>query len=381
MAGKRWTKEEEEKLTELVPLVESVEEVAKELPDRTKSSIQTKIERLGLKLKGQRIEWTEEEEQLLREHYPNCSEVKEIMYLFPKRTEQSVKRKADRIRKEEGIELNTTYKWNKEDTDFLIKNCNFYTNEELAELIGKTKSSIINRLNETGTKRSKEYRSKAQTAENNHFYGHKHKKETKDILIVKWAERKLDPNWKHPWTGREHSKESKETISKQKKEWYKKNNHPMLGKNHSEQSKQNMRVPHHMTKESSDSIRRAVMERNPFGKHIKYEAKNGNVINLDSSYELRIAVRLDELNYDWERNKTKVRIQWFDENNDEHYYYPDFIIWYNGEIYIVEAKGEHLLELYSTTAKAKAAEEEFGKRFLMVSDKEISNFEQNEWFN
>jgi hypothetical protein len=44
---------------------------------------------------------------------------------------------------------------------------------------------------------------------------------------------------------------------------------------------------------------------------------------LDSSWELALAIRLDELNIKWIRPE---RIMWIDKNNLKRSYYPDFYL-------------------------------------------------------
>ena len=140
-----------------------------------------------------------------------------------------------------------------------------------------------------------------------------------------------------------------------------------------------MHKPHNMTEEGKETLRKSVMERR-FKTHIDYTRRNGLIEHFDSSYELRIAIRCDELKYDWTRNHSKIRVKWIDENNSEHYYYPDFTIWFEGKEYIVEAKGEHLLDLNTTKRKLKAGKKLWGNKFLMVSESDISFFEHHNWF-
>lgn len=58
-------------------------------------------------------------------------------------------------------------------------------------------------------------------------------------------------------------------------------------------------------------------------KNIYYKSKNGNTIILESSWEEKIAIFLDELNIKWERPKP---LKWFDNNLKEHLYYSDFYL-------------------------------------------------------
>lgn len=77
-----------------------------------------------------------------------------------------------------------------------------------------------------------------------------------------------------------------------------------------------------------------------FGGHtskrrIFFEKKNGDVIYLQSSFEIRFAQILEELNISWERPDPLV---WIDSNGIDHKYYPDFKI---GDIYI-DTKNDYL---------------------------------------
>jgi predicted nucleic acid-binding Zn ribbon protein len=59
-------------------------------------------------------------------------------------------------------------------------------------------------------------------------------------------------------------------------------------------------------------------------KNIEYFNKWVNEsVNLESSWELRVAERLDELNIEWVRPKY---LKWMDSTNTERLYYPDFYL-------------------------------------------------------
>ena len=55
----------------------------------------------------------------------------------------------------------------------------------------------------------------------------------------------------------------------------------------------------------------------------KYIQKDGTIINLDSSWEEALAIRLDELNVNWIRPNP---IKWIDNNGITHNYFPDFYL-------------------------------------------------------
>lgn len=66
-----------------------------------------------------------------------------------------------------------------------------------------------------------------------------------------------------------------------------------------------------------------------------FKKNNGDEIYLQSSYEIRFAEILEELNIFWER---PAPLKWVDDNNVDHRYYPDFKV---GNIYI-DTKNSYL---------------------------------------
>lgn len=56
---------------------------------------------------------------------------------------------------------------------------------------------------------------------------------------------------------------------------------------------------------------------------IFFEKKNGEVVYLQSSYEIKFASILEELQIEWTRPSPLV---WIDSNGEDHKYYPDFKI-------------------------------------------------------
>jgi hypothetical protein len=66
-----------------------------------------------------------------------------------------------------------------------------------------------------------------------------------------------------------------------------------------------------------------------------FKKKNGDVVYLQSSYEIRFAQILEDLNIEWSR---PIPLKWIDENGADHKYYPDFKI---GNIYI-DTKNDYL---------------------------------------
>lgn len=47
---------------------------------------------------------------------------------------------------------------------------------------------------------------------------------------------------------------------------------------------------------------------------------------MDSSWEVKLAIWMDEKNIIWDRNKKRHQFIWTDSNNKKHRYYPDFYI-------------------------------------------------------
>ena len=71
-------------------------------------------------------------------------------------------------------------------------------------------------------------------------------------------------------------------------------------------------------------------------KQIYFEKKDGNVVYLQSSYEIRFAEILEQLDIVWERPPP---FKWVDDVGVNHRYYPDFKI---GDIFI-DTKNDFLV--------------------------------------
>lgn len=90
--------------------------------------------------------------------------------------------------------------------------------------------------------------------------------------------------------------------------------------------------------------------KNEFGgkrnsKRYKY-TNNGEIITLDSTYELKVAESLDKNNIKWIRPKFML---WTDKNGKQHRYYPDFYLTeYN--VYL-DPKNDYLLKIDSEKIK------------------------------
>lgn len=101
-------------------------------------------------------------------------------------------------------------------------------------------------------------------------------------------------------------------------------------------------------------------------KHLSYSKKDGTLVKIQGSWELKFVRFLDEKNINWERNKLGYKYIF---ENKEHIYFPDFLLTDN-ETYI-EVKGYQ-------TSKDNAKWNQFPKKLLIVKKKEIENL--NSWF-
>ena len=70
-------------------------------------------------------------------------------------------------------------------------------------------------------------------------------------------------------------------------------------------------------------------------KRLNFIKKNGDVVHLQSSYEIEFATLLEELDIDWER---PAPLTWFDDDGIDHRYYADFKV---GNVYI-DTKNDYL---------------------------------------
>lgn len=61
------------------------------------------------------------------------------------------------------------------------------------------------------------------------------------------------------------------------------------------------------------------------GGETNYQKNRYKDIYFDSSWEVEIAKRMDEIGIRWERNK-KINFTWTDEAGETHRYYPDFYL-------------------------------------------------------
>lgn len=129
------------------------------------------------------------------------------------------------------------------------------------------------------------------------------------------------------------TKNAKEKIAKTK-----------IGKKHSIEHKK--KISESVRSSYTDEMRRVKSElaiKNEFGgtisgRVIEYD-HFGEKVNLQSSYELKVAKSLDENNIKWIRPKYFF---WNDCNNKKHRYYPDFYL-IDYDVYL-DPKSDYLIE-------------------------------------
>lgn len=105
-----------------------------------------------------------------------------------------------------------------------------------------------------------------------------------------------------------------------------------------------------------------------FGGHtskhrIFFQKNNGEIIYLQSSFEIQFAEILEKLNIIWERPKPFI---WVDKNNISHRYYPDFKI---NNIY-VDTKNDYLALI--DKPKIEAVKKQNNIDLRIVTEKQIN---------
>jgi hypothetical protein len=146
-------------------------------------------------------------------------------------------------------------------------------------------------------------------------------------------------------------------MSQSALEHYQTNDGHFKGGHHSVEVREWMSKPRDWTPEGKQALREARMSSpgGGYGNWQSYTTKSGEEVWLQSSYEMRVAKAFDQYRYEWERITTQVAIPWVDADGTEHMYYPDFSVRHEGIWYVVEVKGEHLMEMDDVQRKASAA--------------------------
>lgn len=115
---------------------------AKYLPNRTASGIHAKAQRMGL---FKREDWTEEEDKVLIDNYDKMFRW-QLCELFPQRTKNSVFNRIISL----GLSGGQGYAYRKEDDDFIIKNYETMSDEEIGKVLHRATKSIKQRRNDLG---------------------------------------------------------------------------------------------------------------------------------------------------------------------------------------------------------------------------------------
>ena len=166
----------------------------------------------------------------------------------------------------------------------------------------------------------------ANKGENNPRYGKHFSFETKQKISKVHKGKKLT---------REHKQKLSKATKGRKlsKKWKQKIGEAMKGRKRmpfSKETKQKMSKIKKNHWQNGDYDDRSICYPN-----IKYKKKEGNIIYLDSSWELEIAKSLDENDIRWLRPTVKNghSFRWVDENGNQHTYFPDFYL-LNYNIYL-----------------------------------------------
>lgn len=119
------------------------------------------------------------------------------------------------------------------------------------------------------------------------------------------------------------------------------------------------------SKETLEKFRQAALKREFGGttssKKFTFIKNDGEEIKLQSSYEVKFAKILDNLNIEWERPKF---FWWIDFENKKHRYYPDFKI---GNIYI-DTKNDYLAEKDKPKIEAVKIQNKIDLRIVTLKD-------------
>lgn len=123
------------------------------------------------------------------------------------------------------------------------------------------------------------------------------------------------------------------------------------------------------TEETKQKLREAAYK-NKLGGHtskkqIYYHMKNGDVVYLQSSYEIRLAKILDELGICWSRPEF---LFWVDDKGIQHRYYPDFLV---DDLYL-DTKNDYLAKLDARKIELVAQQNDIK---LLILTEELINKE------
>lgn len=313
--------------------------------------------------------WKNEDVELLKVKFFEVDKENDLASFFPDRTLTSV------IHKVRSLKLLRRKTWNEDEEKILAENYPIKSSGELGKLIPRwTENEIVYKAQSMKLTKTSDYRSNSVKGEKNSYYGHTHNEQVREHLKDVWTERKTKEGWKNKWSGQPHTEETKKQLSVialNSPNW----NRPCLkGSKLSEEWKLKLCHPKVWTEEGKQRIRDGVMSKphGGYGIWTDYTRKDGRIVKLQSSYEVRLAQAMDKWNLKWERLGTQVRIPYIDKDGQARMHYPDFEVESN---YIFEAKGEHLLENdENTKLKIQAGKKAYGKRYKVFTLSTINKF-------
>ena len=119
--------------------------------------------------------------------------------------------------------------------------------------------------------------------------------------------------------------------------------------------------------------RRTKRKKRLWSKSSKYKKKDGTILEMDSTWEVIMAMRLDELNIQWERDEN-MKLPYFAKSGRKRNYIPDFYL-PDFDAYL-EVKG-YLTE--SAKHKMKSVNETNDVKIIMLNSLiEIASFSEKD---
>ena len=113
----------------------------------------------------------------------------------------------------------------------------------------------------------------------------------------------------------------------------------------------------------SEHAKRRMLGGHTSKQKLYFQKRNGDIVYLQSSYEIRFAKLLEQCNFDWSR---PAPLPWIDAAGVHHRYYPDFLI---GSIYI-DTKNDFLI--IKDEVKIKAVRDQNNVDLRIVSNVNIT---------
>jgi hypothetical protein len=126
---------------------------------------------------------------------------------------------------------------------------------------------------------------------------------------------------------------------------------------------------HKQTEKTKQKLRESAKKNNLGGHTSKFklffEKNDGNIVYLQSSYEIQVAKELEINNIKWVR---PTPLNWIDDKNENHKYYPDFYL-IDYDIYL-DPKNYYLQK--KDAQKIKLVEEQNNIKIFILSENELT---------